>query len=138
MAQPSSEFNSFAAVEKNIQNLVVLTPILSADINLASDALLSNFPTDIELCGMCVNEDVSYAKGDYKKQFKSLLNANFNNMSNVNVSHLVLALPSTMRSFKSYEIGINKETLEKFTENLASWNSLEVLHLELMDDNLPG
>ena len=117
---------------------MVLTPIDSGDIKIASDALLNNLPTDIELCGMCVQGDVAYEDGPYEKQFEALQNADFNNMANVDVTRLVLALPKTMRSFKSYEIGITKETLEKFIEKLTDWNKLEVLHLELMEDNLPG
>ena len=117
---------------------MVLTPIDSGDIKIASDALLHNLPTDIELCGMCVQGDVAYEDGPYEKQFEALQNADFNNMANVDVTRLVLALPKTMRSFKSYEIGITKETLEKFIEKLTDWNKLEVLHLELMEDNLPG
>ena len=81
---------------------------------------------------------MAYEEGPYEKAFDALQRADFNNMGNVDVTRLVLALPSTMRSFKSYEIGITKETLEKLSEKLASWNKLEVLHLELMEDNLPG
>ena len=111
----------FKAAKKNIPNLIVLTPIDSADIKIASQALLNNLPTDIELCGMCIQGDVAYEEGPYEKAFSALQHADFNNMGNVDVTRLVLALPSTMRSFKSYEIGITKETLEKFTDKLSTW-----------------
>ena len=65
---------------------------------------------------------MSYDEGQYEKHFKDLLRADFNNLPNVDVTNLVLALPSTMRSFKSYEIGITKDTLEKLTTKLATWN----------------